>query len=85
MYCLLAHGDTGGDGRILADLFGDAWFDKGASLLSGENGCFCDTDGDWDARTAELKLSIGFASGGDIKLEIGGRRVIVVVDEEAFG
>lgn len=35
-------------------------------------------DGDCDDLMAEVKLSMGFASGGDIRLEIGGSRVIVV-------
>ena len=73
---MVVHGDTGGDGRILVALPGDAWPDIGANLLPTEYDDSCTTDGDFDALTAEAKLSIGLVSGGDIKLEIGGSRVI---------
>lgn len=79
---MLVHGETGGDGKILAVFwFGDEWLDIGASLLSAEYDVFENAiDGDNDAVTAEEKLSSGLVSGGDIKLEIGGRRVIVVIE-----
>lgn len=35
--------------------------------------------------TAEEKLSSGLVSGGDIKLEIGGSRVIVVIESVVNG
>lgn len=76
---MAAHGETGGDGRILADLFGDAWPDIGANLLPAEYDDSSIADGDGEALVPETKLSIGLASGGDIKLEIGGSRVIVAV------
>lgn len=77
--CLAVHGETGGDGRILADLLGDAWPDIGASLLPAVYDVSCIVDGDCKAFAAELKLSMGLGSGGDIKLEMGGSRVIFAV------
>lgn len=77
-YCLLVHGEAGGDGQILADLSGDAWLDIGASLLSAEKDGLTTAPGDCNGWTVELKLSRGLASGGDIRLEMGGRRVMVV-------
>lgn len=76
---MAVHGETGGDGRILADLLGDAWPDIGANLLPAGYDISCAVDGDCEALTAEMKLSIGLGSGGDIKLEIGGSRVIFAV------
>lgn len=54
-------------------------------MLYVEDDCSDAIAGDCGALTAEVKLSKGLASGGDIKLEIGGRRVIVVDREGSEG
>ena len=74
--CLAVHGETGGDGRFLAVLLGDALPDIGANLLSAEYEGSCAVDGDCEALAGDMKLSMALGSGGDIKLEIGGSRVI---------
>ena len=85
-FFLAVHGETGGDGRILEDLSGDARPDIGANLLPTAYDDSCIVDGEWIGLVAGMKLSMSLGSGGDIKLEIGGSRVIVVrsilLDEE---
>ena len=66
----------GGDGRILLVLRGDGLEDIGGNLLSVGYDCWCAGDGDCCPPMAEVKQSMGLASGGDIRLENGGRRVI---------
>lgn len=65
---------TGGDGRSISDWVRFRWLEMGGSVLfSSKEDCF-DVHGD----SARVKLSRGFVSGGDIKLDTGGRRFMML-------
>lgn len=72
------HGDTGGDGKTFIALWlGERQSEIGGKTLVGvkedrefESGSFAGLD-------IGLKVSSGLASGGDIRLAIGGRRFML--------
>ena len=72
---LLAHGETGGDGSIL--IFGEEWFSRGGRVIGVVYDGFSIAVDNCGVFIVGLKLSTGFASGGDIRLEIGGSRVVI--------
>lgn len=76
---LLGHGDTGGDGRTLVvALSGDGQSEIGGRVFSALNDALGVENGGGPEISGELKVSRGFASGGDIRLRIDGNRVMLV-------
>lgn len=80
LYTSFSNGEAGGDGKILIfEMAGDCEVDIGASLLSGLSDGDCVLYGcSTELRVGE-KLSRGFGSGGDMRLEIDGSLVMFVV------